>query len=146
LIVQWNYDIGGATTLILSTHDASDAVQLDLLFDERGIGVDGIMTPWIMRQRDVTSRWPRANPLHELLYLIRKRHRKGNSAAVRALVGRADLEYPRDRIRVEAFKIFRGSVARSVCTLLDDATADPVIRRPTALRPRLARWGQRMAS
>lgn len=144
VIVAWNYDIGGATTLILSTRDAADGVQLDLLCDNEGAGIDGLMTPWILQQRDLSGRWPSANPMHELLYLIRKRDRKGDGTAIRALVEHARRDHPRDRLRVEAFKIFRGPVARRVCALLDGATSHPSDRRVAAPTARMARWGQRL--
>lgn len=144
VIVDWNYDVGGATTLMLSTHDAAEGVQLDLLCDADGVGMDGLMTPWILQQRELSGRWPSTNPMHELLYLIRKRDRKGDATAIRTLVERARRDHPRERLRVEAFKIFRGPVARRVCGLLDGASPDSRDRRAAASTARLARWRQRL--
>ncbi len=106
--------------------------------------MDGLMTPWILQQRDLSGRWPSANPMHELLYLIRKRDRKGDATAIRSLVELARRDHPRDRLRVEAFKIFRGPVARRVCALLDGATSHPRDRRAAAPTARMTRWGQRL--
>lgn len=144
VIVVWNYEIGGATTLLLSTHDAADGVQLDLLCDDHGVGTDGLMTPWILQQRELSGRWPSSNPMHELLYLIRKRDRKGNATAVRVLVEHALGDHPRDHLRVEAFKLFRGPVARRVCALLDGQSAHSSDRRAAAPTARMARYGQRL--
>ena len=143
--MEWSYDIGGATTLMLSTHDGGEGVQLDLLFDVHGRGVDGVMTPWIIRQMDAAGRWPSANAVHELLYLIRKRQERTTKPAIARTRRARPSRTSAHRLRMEAFKIFRVPVARSVSAVLDGASTGLIVRQPAAPAHRVRRWGQRLA-
>ena len=145
-VICWNYDVGGATTILLATDDAADGVQLDLVCDREGIGLDGLVTPPIVAAAVRDDRqWPRAKPVHELLYLIRKRHRKRDRVGLEQLLERARALEPKE-IEVEAFRIFRSPVARALCQIVHDAPdAMPNVRRRLAPRRRVARISRRLA-
>jgi hypothetical protein len=88
-VVVWEYDVGGTATVFLSTGDASDGVQLDLLFDPEGHGKYGVRTKAMIDAARPGERWPRAEPLGELAYLIRKRQVKGDRPRMTELVEQA---------------------------------------------------------
>jgi hypothetical protein len=143
-IVRWNYDVGDATTIFLATGDASEGVQLDLLYDVDGVGREGLVTPALLGAAMLQERWPRIQPLHELLYLIRKRHRKKDWRAVDQLVETARA-VPYSELELEALRIFRAPVARRVCRVVRDwpgrTTRFPP---PVVARRRVARLAHRL--
>ncbi len=88
-VVVWEYDVGGTATVFLSTGDAHDGVQLDLLFDPEGHGKYGVRTEAVIGAAQQGERWPCADPHGELAYLIRKRQVKGDRLRLAELVEQA---------------------------------------------------------
>ena len=88
-VVVWEYDVAGTATVFLSTGSASDGVQLDLLFDPEGHGKYGVRTKAMIDAAKPGDRWPRADRLGELAYLIRKRQVKGDRPRMAELVAQA---------------------------------------------------------
>jgi hypothetical protein len=143
-VILWNYDIGHSTTAILSTTDASEGVQLDMLCDADGRGMDGVKARVIIGDAITDGRWPRPQPVHELLYLLRKRDRKADTVQLAALTERARRLH-RDDI-AEARRIFRASMAERVVRLVEggpDDVTQPV--REVAVVRQLGRVVRRMA-
>ncbi len=132
-IISWVYDAGGATTIFLGTGDASDGAQIDLVHDTHGLGVDGLRAPPLLAQSIPDAHWWRVCDTHELLYSLRKRHRKHDWSALERLVAQAR-ELPSGELRVEAFRIFAASIARQVCRLVESWPERHVPRRPARVR------------
>jgi len=143
-IVVWNYDVGGATTVVLATRDAADGVQIDLICDATGIGLDSVVAPALIDAATPDDRgWPRVKAVHELLYLLRKRQRKGDRPGLEPLLERARSLWSKE-VEIEAFRILSGRAARSVCRMVCEESVDlPAAPRRLVPHRRLARLGGR---
>jgi hypothetical protein len=75
-VVSSRYDLGG-TAVFLSTRDASDGVQLDLMFDPRGRGPYGLKSHELLATGAIEDSFWQVSPEATLLYLWRKRIDKG---------------------------------------------------------------------
>lgn len=83
-VVSWPYDLGG-TSVFLSTRDASDGVQLDLMFDPGGRGTYGLRSPALLATAAVEDGLQQVSPEATLLYQWRKRTAKGQHERLREL-------------------------------------------------------------
>lgn len=93
-LIVWPYDVGGTGTVFLTTADAGDGVQLDMLFDPRGRGQYGAMSGEILARSEEGIRFPAVSPGAAAPYLLSKRLRKGQHDEAGVLirsVGRDEL-------------------------------------------------------
>jgi hypothetical protein len=88
-ILIWDYDVGGTTTVFLATADASEGVQLDLMYDPLGRGKYGAKTGPMLASRVSGERWPTVGTQCRTAYLIRKRHVKGDFGRLERLLSDA---------------------------------------------------------
>ena len=118
------YDAGGSASVMIATEDGLDGLQLDLLFDPHERGRFGLHTNVLLESRAAGRRWPVVAPECQIVYLIRKRHWKGDVAALQGLrrrseaVDKASLE--------EAIQDLAGAAAaRGVRRVLEGYLQDP---------------------
>ena len=83
-ILVWTYDSGGSSVFLASA-TAADGIQLDLLYDPRGLGRYGIRSEELLEERFLVDGWPSLNRRAEIVYLLRKRLVKENKQAALAL-------------------------------------------------------------
>lgn len=88
-VMVWDYDVGDTATVFLATEDASEGVQLDLMYDPRGIGKYGAKTGPMLASRAMGARWPVVGAPHRIAYLVRKRDVKQDPVRLSALVSQA---------------------------------------------------------
>ncbi|MFZ0012861.1 MAG: hypothetical protein WAL25_01980 [Acidimicrobiia bacterium] len=80
-VVTWPYDIGGTETVFLVDRSVAEGVQLDLLFDPRGLGKYGVRSAPLLATSGGQS-IPLISETAGLIYLWRKRTVKGNQDAL----------------------------------------------------------------
>lgn len=127
-IMYWPYDLGGTAAIFLTTPDATSGVQLDLLFDLRGIGKYGVRSAQILATAELDDGWPRVSPLASLIYQLRKRVVKGQPQRAR--------EIAEEIARQPAEEIDRLAVAITGRPVSGNPLASgprPVRRRPAAV-------------
>ena len=117
-VAVWRYDVGRTATIFLANATASDGVQLDLLSDPRGWGMDGIRSSCLLDESEAGERWPRTHPVHELLYVLRKRQRKRDRIALDYVLTEIRDAHAHE-VRDEAPRMFRGDVAESIIRLVE---------------------------
>jgi hypothetical protein len=88
-IMVWDYDVGATATFFLATHDASEGVQLDLMYDPAGRGKYGAKTVPMLASSFPGVRWPHVGPAHRTAYLIRKRFVKQDAIGLRRQITEA---------------------------------------------------------
>lgn len=121
-ILLWPYDIGGTLTVFLTTGDARDGVQLDMMFDRSGVGKYGVRSDALL-QSAVDGPIPTLEEPARLIYLWRKRSVKGQLDALPTLRSQAS-EVPRDAL-ISASELMTGSTepARGLMGESDDRSA-----------------------
>ena len=77
-IVVNEYDAGGSASAYIGTADGKDGLQLDMYFDPSGVGRFGLRTGPLLEHSVEGTRWRIVAPEHHNLYLLRKRHWKGD--------------------------------------------------------------------
>lgn len=92
------YDIGGARAVFLASEDGKEGVQLDMLFDPRGIGKYGLRSRCLV-DTAVIGPVPVVNEPARLIYLWRKRLSKGHQQDLEALHTQATAVPPEDLIK-----------------------------------------------
>lgn len=93
-VVVWPYDVGGTATVFLTTEDAGEGVQLDLLHDTDGRGRYGVRSEFLVDSADAST-LPSVSKASELVYLWRKRTIKGQQGELASLSEQARrLHYP----------------------------------------------------
>jgi hypothetical protein len=75
-IIIWPYDIGATVAVFLTTRDARDGVQLDMLYDPDGIGRYGVRSESLLRFVEERPLAPVVDQAARLLYLWQKRTAK----------------------------------------------------------------------
>lgn len=137
-IVVWPYDIGGATTVFLATPEATEGVQLDLLYDPNGIGKYGVKSLPLLSTADFSEAVPLVSSAASLLYQWQKRSVKADGARLAAL---SEAARGMDRSALLA-------VSEAVCGSRDPVArmleGEPVTRR-LHIRRHLGRRGIRLA-
>jgi len=139
-VVVWPYDIGGTSTVFYVSADASNGVQLDLLFDECGSGHYGIRSSGLLRWARTCRGLPVLAPEAEVIYLWQKRQRKRQAEALPTLVARAATLDP-DTLMAASREITGGE--RAARSLLE---GDVRLSRPSRVRPlrQVRRLGSRV--
>lgn len=79
------YDIGGAAAVWLALSDASEAVQLDLLYDPRGVGCHRLKSPALLATADLSQSVPVVSDAASLIYQWQKRTVKRQVARLNEL-------------------------------------------------------------
>lgn len=141
-VILWPYDVADTVTVLLSNHDATAGAQLDLLYDPGGVGKYGLRSGAALRTAAPSREWPELEPMAQLLYLIRKRHWKGENDRLGELVGLARREPPQV-IRKTAFSLFHPVVARQITQVIGRFPDVDPPRRTIVYR--LRRFVQRIA-
>jgi hypothetical protein len=108
-VVLWPYDIGGTATVFLATPDATEGVQLDLLFDPDGVGKYGIRSSALLASADPTTGLPMVSATAGLIYLWQKRVAKADPAQLDELTRVARTADSRELVAVS--EIVTGSAA-----------------------------------
>ena len=116
-IMIWDYDVGGTATVFLTTSDASDGVQLDLMYDPHGQGTYGARCGPMLASRVNGERWPTVGEAHRIAYLIRKRHVKKDAERLRELLSEARL-FPQTEFSSLVRETFASRVAVSILDLV----------------------------
>lgn len=88
-IVEWPYDIGGTATVFLVTTDATEGVQLDMLFDPMGVGKYRIRSSALLTNTEERSGAFVVSEPGGLIYEWHKRLEKKQAAALPSLKVRA---------------------------------------------------------
>jgi hypothetical protein len=127
-VMVWPYDVGGTATVFLATPDATEGVQLDLLYDLNGIGRYGVKSPPLLSTADSSEAIPSVSDAASLIYQWQKRTVK------------------RDEARLAALTELANGMDRRALLLASEAitgSRDPACRmlegRPVFLRPRFNR-------
>jgi len=137
-IMIWNYDIGRTITVFLVSPDLMRGVQLDLMDDVDGVGKYGLRTKPVLKARQMGRRWPVMNPLHELVYLLRKRQVKQDRARINDLMAEAR-RVPNGTLLSEVLIVFSPRVGRSVLKLIASEAPPKGIKYPRCYWMRTAR-------
>lgn len=88
-IIAWPYDVGGTMSVFLASPDARDGVQLDMLYDLRGLGRYGIRSDGALTMSEPGDFVPTLAEPARLVYLWRKRGVKADPRARESLQKRA---------------------------------------------------------
>lgn len=75
-VLFWPYDIGGTATIFLSTLDAREGVQLDMLYDIHGLGKYGIRSDDLLARSSIDDDLAASSDPDRLVYLWKKRSLK----------------------------------------------------------------------
>lgn len=84
-LTAWNYDVGAWTT-IWTRDPFAGGMQLDLMYDPAGAGRYGVRTTELLRNSWVGERYRTLGDEGRIAYLLQKRLRKGDWAAVQTLI------------------------------------------------------------
>jgi len=114
-VIVWDYDVGGTATVLLATRDASEGVQLDLMYDPSGRGKYGARTGPMLASRVSGVRWPTVGDEHRIAYLIRKRHVKGDEGRLNVLLSEA-----RQIFQPQFMTLVRETFSRRVADSIQD--------------------------
>lgn len=143
-VVLWIQDIGGGGCLFCCTEDATDGVQIDLLYDADGVGKYGLRSPAALDSAECGVNWPRLEPTAELLYLLSKRHFKGDGARLAPLIDDAR-SMSRPDLESAAVRLFSKPVADLLLGSVNGAggpMARPSLRSPSL---QVGRWVKRLS-
>lgn len=114
------YDLG-ATTLFFMSEDASDGVQIDLLWDPAGYGKYGFRTDVALGRRVRGARYAKLFEVDEFLYLLSKGLVKGDLSRTRRLLG--ELPVNPEGLKTAANRVLAPRVGRGVLGLLGEVRA-----------------------
>jgi hypothetical protein len=128
-LIVWPYDVGGTGTIFLSTSDASDGIQIDVLHDPAGRGQYGARSGVLLDRTEDGDAFSRVADTYADAYLLAKRLRKGELGAAADIVARSGLA-----LRSVAAEVLRKDVANLVLSFVDGSdpgrfprrAADPV--------------------
>ena len=130
-IMLWDYDVGDTATVFLATRDASQGVQLDLMYDPRGRGKYGAKTRPMLASSVPGKRWPHVGPLHRTAYLIRKRSVKQDDAGLRRHITDAG-RFSSPEFTHAVRETFSRRVATSVLGIVEHGVASSHVPYPAA--------------
>ena len=132
-VMYWPYDLGGAASVFFTVRDGRGGAQIDMISDPRARGNYAVRTDVLLEGAVPGSRWMKIGAIDELIYLVRKRHFKGQAdrlkAAVDALRSYSEAEV-RSRVRALVPGRIRGDIER----LLDNGATDRKSPRPFGYR------------
>lgn len=132
-ILFWPYDVDGTASIFLSTDDARDGIQIDVLHDPLGRGRYGFRSGAMLDHVIPGQMFPRLDPETTRTYLARKRMVKGQVERFRLLTDDAGGLPLADEILSPA-------AAAAVKSAIGASAIRP--RRFVMLQP--ARWGRRL--
>jgi len=115
-VIVWPYDVGGTGSVFLTTEDARQGVQLDVLHDPPGRGRYGARSDRLLDAPIAGSRFATVAPGEQMAYLLTKRLGKGDTAGARTLVESAT---PTDI----AFDVLRPDIADLVRSFVENGTS-----------------------
>jgi hypothetical protein len=118
-LIVWPYDVGGTGTIFLSTADASDGIQIDLLHDPAGRGQYGARSSVLLDRTEDGVAFSKVADTYADAYLLAKRLRKGELGAARDIVARSG-----DALPSVAAEVLRMDVANVVLSYVEGS--DPV--------------------
>lgn len=113
-LIVWPYDVGGTGTVFLSTPDATDGVQLDLLHDPGGEGQYGARSDALLNSAEAGDRFERVSPTAAAVYLLSKRLRKGQMAQAKDVVA----EHESAELQEQVTAILRADIGRVVSAFI----------------------------
>jgi hypothetical protein len=128
----WPYDLGGTTTVFITTPNGDQGAQIDFLFDPTGRGRYGVRTGMMLGDVVTGRRFPVPSAVDQQLYLIRKGACKGQPDRVEAgLADLARLSSTGEAV-ARARDLFSPRAAGEMVRLLGGgaATAKPAPNRP----------------
>jgi hypothetical protein len=106
-VLLWPYDIGGTATVFLAIPDASEGVQLDLLYDPGGVGKYGVRSRTLLASATQAAALPQVSDVASLVYQWQKRTAKRDVARLDDLTGLAGSIDP--RVLLATSKVVTGS-------------------------------------
>lgn len=71
-VMVWPYDVGGTGSIFLSTSNAGEGAQLDVLHDPEGRGRYGAMSDLLLDRIEPGRRFPTSRPAEQTAYLLAK--------------------------------------------------------------------------
>lgn len=113
-LIVWPYDVGGTGTVFLSTPDATDGVQLDLLHDPGGEGQYGARSDALLAASEAGDRFERVSPTAAAPYLLSKRLRKGQMGRAKEVVA----EHESAELQGAVAAILRADIGREVSAFI----------------------------
>lgn len=113
-LIVWPYDVGGTGTVFLSTPDATDGVQLDLLHDPGGEGQYGARSDALLAASEPGDRFERVSPTAAAAYLLSKRLRKGQMARAKEVMA----EHESAELQESIAAILRADIGRGVSAFI----------------------------
>jgi len=88
-IIVWPYDVGGTGSIFLTSSDAREGAQLDILHDAAGRGRYGARSDLLLGRVEAGRRFPIVSPAERAAYLLAKRLSKGKIDEALRLVDQA---------------------------------------------------------
>lgn len=113
------YDAGGSASVYMATDGAEDGLQLDMYFDPRAVGRLGLRTNILLANSVQGARWPVVAPEYQAVYLLRKRHWKGDQRKV-DLIRQELLRFDSERVKQAIESSVKRDVVASIHRLLQD--------------------------
>jgi hypothetical protein len=115
-VVSWRYDVD-SSSVFFSDGAAEEGAQLDLIHGSTGLGNYGLRIEGILDKSEPGDRWPKASSFHELLYLIRKRHLKGQTKELSDLLEMTH-ELNLGELIESSHEVFNAGAMREVTSIL----------------------------
>ena len=113
------YDAGGSASVYMATDNAEGGLQLDMYYDPRGVGRFGLRTGPLLSNSVQGVQWPVVSPEYRAVYLLRKRHWKGEKPKIDRL--REEVRLLDQRKLEEAMRsLTTPTVSRSLNNLIQD--------------------------
>lgn len=135
-ILVWPYDVGGAASVFFASRDARGGAQIDMLFDPRAEGKEGIRSDVLLDGVVAGDRWERVAPIDELIYLVRKRQRKGQVQQLLTIVETLR-ELPRPEVSSRLMALAPRKISRGVLSIISSEPIRGTL--PTPVKPTLYR-------
>jgi hypothetical protein len=129
-VMYWPYDIGGAASVFFTGTSVAGGAQVDMLFDPKGIGKEALRTTALLDAAVAGTRWRRVDPIDELIYLARKRHRKGQAEKLHTVLAEL-VQHPRPQVRARLDALVPSRVAEALEVQLDGADVGVWPPKPT---------------
>lgn len=128
----WPYDLGGTTTVFMTTANGDEGAQIDFLFDPTGRGRYGVCTGMMLGNLEPGRRFPVPSAVDQQLYLIRKGACKGQPDRVEAGLAELATLTSTDEAVARAQVLFSPRASGEMVRLLGggETSAKPAPNRP----------------
>jgi hypothetical protein len=128
----WPYDLGGTTTVFMTTPNGDEGAQIDFLFDPTGRGRYGVRTDVMLGNAETGRRFPVPSAVDQQLYLIRKGACKRQRDRVEAGLAELAMLSSADEAAARAQVLFSPRASGEMVRLLGggETTAKPAPNRP----------------